>query len=184
MGDLFTHPLDLAIVIVNYNTCALLRDCLESVYASQGSLRLDVCVVDNASPDMSVGMVRTVFPQAHLIASGRNAGYPQANNQGLRYFGFQDESSTETSGRDGKPAALRPALESRHRVATAGALRDGGVPGRQARTPALPAPSSFAWMVPSTGLAGVRFPRPRPHSGTCSSSTSCFLAAGGSAATT
>ena len=36
MGDCSLGPLDLAIVIVNYNTCALLRDCLQSVYASDG----------------------------------------------------------------------------------------------------------------------------------------------------
>jgi N-acetylglucosaminyl-diphospho-decaprenol L-rhamnosyltransferase len=83
-------PLDLAIVIVSYNTCALLRDCLGSVYASQGSLTLAVCVVDNASPDDSAAMVNATYPQAHLIANTENAGYPRANNQGLRYFGFRN----------------------------------------------------------------------------------------------
>jgi GT2 family glycosyltransferase len=53
-----------------------------------------VCVVDNASPDDSVAMVRAEFPQAHLIANSGNAGYPQANNQGLRYFGFTDQAAT------------------------------------------------------------------------------------------
>lgn len=80
--------LDLAIVIVNYNTCALLRDCLRSVFASQGGLALAVCVVDNASADDSAAMLAAEFPTVHLIANAGNAGYPQANNQGLRYFGF------------------------------------------------------------------------------------------------
>jgi GT2 family glycosyltransferase len=83
-------PIDLAIVIVSYNTSALLRDCLNSVYASEGRLALGVCVVDNASPDDSAAMVRAEFPQAHLIANSENSGYPRANNQGLRYFGFCD----------------------------------------------------------------------------------------------
>jgi hypothetical protein len=83
-------PLDLAIVIVNYNTSSLLRDCLRSVYASEGGFSFDVCVVDNASPDDSVAMVRAEFPQTHLIANPDNRGYPQANNQGLRLFGFRD----------------------------------------------------------------------------------------------
>ena len=82
--------LDLAIVIVNYNTCLLLRNCLRSVYASVGGLALGVCVVDNASPDDSIAMVSAEFPQVHLIANGANAGYPQANNQGLRHFGFRN----------------------------------------------------------------------------------------------
>ncbi len=83
-------PLDLGIVIVNYRTCALLRDCLNSVFASVGGLSFGVCVVDNASPDGSAHMVRTEFPLVHLIANCENAGYPQANNQGLRYFGYAE----------------------------------------------------------------------------------------------
>lgn len=88
MNETPPNPLDLAIVIVNYNTSALLRACLRSVFASTGDLRLAVCVVDNASPDDSVAMVRAEFPQVHVIANAQNAGYPAANNQGLRWFGF------------------------------------------------------------------------------------------------
>ena len=45
--------LDLGIVILNWNTRDLLRDCLRSVYASSGPLDYAVCVVDNASSDGS-----------------------------------------------------------------------------------------------------------------------------------
>jgi N-acetylglucosaminyl-diphospho-decaprenol L-rhamnosyltransferase len=75
---------DLSIVIVNYNTCGLLRGCLRSVYASEGQLDYEVIVVDNYSPDNSVQMVRQEFPQAKLIASPVNGGYAYANNLGLR----------------------------------------------------------------------------------------------------
>ena len=61
--------LELAIVIVNYNVCDLLRDCLRSVYASTG-ITLDVCVVDNASHDGSPDRVRSQFPRAELILKG------------------------------------------------------------------------------------------------------------------
>jgi len=50
--------LDLAIVIVNYNTRDLLRACLRSVYASEGDFTYHVTVVDNKSSDGSVEMVR------------------------------------------------------------------------------------------------------------------------------
>jgi GT2 family glycosyltransferase len=95
-------PIDLAIVIVSYNTSALLRNCLNSVLASEGGLSLAVCVVDNASPDDSAAMVRAEFPQVQLIANVANAGYPRANNQGLRYFGFCD------AGEDGPPLLSLP----------------------------------------------------------------------------
>ena len=80
--------LDLGIVIVSYNTCDLLRTCLRSVYASQGDFTFKVCVVDNASPDNSAEMIATEFPQARLIVNAENVGYPSANNQGLKAFGF------------------------------------------------------------------------------------------------
>ena len=84
--------LDLAIVIVNYNVCDLLRNCLKSVYASTG-LTIEVCVVDNASPDDSADMVTREFPQAKLIRNAENMGYAAANNLGLKYFGFGTQGS-------------------------------------------------------------------------------------------
>jgi GT2 family glycosyltransferase len=74
----------LAIVIVNYNTRELLRDCLRSLFAHTTTTVLDVWVVDNASQDGSVAMVKAEFPQVHLIASERNGGYAYANNLALR----------------------------------------------------------------------------------------------------
>ncbi|MDX1614405.1 MAG: glycosyltransferase family 2 protein [Candidatus Promineifilaceae bacterium] len=81
---------DLAVVIVNYNVRDLLRRCLTSVFATEGEVRLRVCVVDNASEDGSVEMVRAEFPDALVIANRENVGYPSANNQGLRALGLID----------------------------------------------------------------------------------------------
>jgi N-acetylglucosaminyl-diphospho-decaprenol L-rhamnosyltransferase len=80
--------LDLSIVIVNYNTRDLLRDCLNSVYACQGEISYEVIVVDNASPDDSAAMVAAEFPQTQLIASPENNGFAYANNLGLKASGF------------------------------------------------------------------------------------------------
>ncbi len=109
MNDLSVRPLDLAIVIVNYNTCALLRDCLRSLYASELSgLSLAICVVDNVSPDDSAAMVRAEFPQVHLIANTENVGYPRANNQGLRFFGFRDLAAGSTTATADETSASLP----------------------------------------------------------------------------
>ncbi len=88
--------LDLAIVILNYNTAQLLRDCLRSVFAAATALRYRVCVVDNASTDASAEMVRAEFPAAHLIVNRVNLGFSAGNNVGLRWFGL---------GRTGAPRA-------------------------------------------------------------------------------
>jgi hypothetical protein len=79
---------DLAIIIVNYNTCDLLRDCLTSIYLSQGDFSYLVVVVDNASSDGSVAMVSTEFPQVDLVSSPVNGGFAFGNNLGLRRVGF------------------------------------------------------------------------------------------------
>jgi len=85
---------DLGIVIVSYNTRELLRTCLKAVYASEGDFSYQVCVVDNGSVDGSAEMVATDFPQVRLIANGDNPGYPVANNQGLRAFGYPEGSES------------------------------------------------------------------------------------------
>jgi N-acetylglucosaminyl-diphospho-decaprenol L-rhamnosyltransferase len=81
---------DVAIVIVNYNVRDLLRTCLQTVLASEG-VTYAVIVVDNASTDDSVAMVRAEFPQVQVIANQENVGYPAANNQGLRALGVLNE---------------------------------------------------------------------------------------------
>ncbi len=91
--------MDLSIVIVNYNTCHLLRDCLNSIYQSQGNFTYQVIVVDNASNDGSAAMVVAEFPQAELIASRQNNGFAYANNLGLRRAGF----TGDTSGQSPRP---------------------------------------------------------------------------------
>jgi N-acetylglucosaminyl-diphospho-decaprenol L-rhamnosyltransferase len=79
---------DVGIVIVNWNTRDLLKKCLETVFASQGDFVFTVVVVDNASNDGSVAMVRDQFPDVKLITSDFNGGYPYGNNLGLRALGF------------------------------------------------------------------------------------------------
>ena len=73
----------LSIVIVNWNTRDLLFRCLVSVFANPPHTSFEVIVVDNASHDQSVEMVRQHFPQVRLIASDINAGFARSNNRGI-----------------------------------------------------------------------------------------------------
>ena len=79
---------DLAIIILNYNTAVLLRDCLRSIAAGEHTLRVSVTVVDNASNDGSAAMVRAEFPRVTLIANDTNVGYSAGNNVAMRALGF------------------------------------------------------------------------------------------------
>lgn len=75
--------MDLSIIIVNWNTCDLLRQCLKSVYDTVHGLSFEVIVVDNGSSDGSVEMVRREFPQVVLIENRENLGFARANNQAI-----------------------------------------------------------------------------------------------------
>ena len=86
---------DIGIVIVNWNTCALLQRCLETVFASRGEFCQRVIVVDNDSSDSSANMVASLFPKAELIVSDSNVGYPRANNIGLRHLGYHSASQVD-----------------------------------------------------------------------------------------
>lgn len=87
---------DLSVVILSWNVRDLLRQCLESVLSSQPSaasqagpathlapLTTEIIVVDNASTDGSVDMVRAEFPGVHVIVNAVNRGYTGGNNDGI-----------------------------------------------------------------------------------------------------
>ncbi len=93
-------PCDLSIIIVNWNTRALLAECLHSIadcrlriadcgmpdapiYRSTNLPATEVFVIDNASTDGSAAMVRERFPWVQLIENAENAGFARANNQGI-----------------------------------------------------------------------------------------------------
>jgi GT2 family glycosyltransferase len=76
---------DLSIVIVNYNTCAKLRDCLHSIQAHRGVFDVETIVVDNNSTDGSSDMLRTEFADSvRLIEPGRNTWFSGGNNIGVQ----------------------------------------------------------------------------------------------------
>jgi len=75
--------MDLSVIIVNRNTQALLRNCLLSLQRAGNALSTEIWVVDNASGDGSVEMVRVEFPQVKLIVNQENLGFARANNQAL-----------------------------------------------------------------------------------------------------
>jgi GT2 family glycosyltransferase len=75
---------DLGIVIVNWNSERYLRDCLHSLEAHPPDVPWEVIVVDNASTDGSVEIVRHEFPGVTLITSPTNLGFAAGSNLGVR----------------------------------------------------------------------------------------------------
>jgi hypothetical protein len=104
LADADRHPSTppdrlLSVVIVNWNTCDMLAQCLQSITVDRGSQfaaplqdivrqpgrqpSIEVFVVDNASSDGSVQMVKERFPWVRVIENAENLGFAQANNQAI-----------------------------------------------------------------------------------------------------
>lgn len=72
--------MDLVIIIVSFNTSKILKDCLNSIFQKRWQTKFNVVLVDNASSDDSVQMVKKNFPRVEIITSDKNLGFAAGNN--------------------------------------------------------------------------------------------------------
>jgi GT2 family glycosyltransferase len=77
-----------SIIIVSYNVDSVIADCLDSI-AAQTTVPYEVIIVDNASKDRSVELIRNKYPQHMLLESRTNLGFAGANNLGLKHASRQ-----------------------------------------------------------------------------------------------
>ena len=81
------QSVDLSIIIVSWNTRDLLEACLDSVWRgieASRDLVIEVFVVDNASTDGTVSMLKEGYPWIRLKVNDLNVGFARANNQALK----------------------------------------------------------------------------------------------------
>lgn len=75
---------DVSVIVVTYNSAAIIERCLCAV-REQAGVSYEVLVVDNDSRDETAGVVRGRFPEAIVIESGGNVGFAAANNRGIEH---------------------------------------------------------------------------------------------------
>ena len=83
--------IDLSIIIVSWNVQELLLACLESITASPIAIDesdgdkpvVEIIVVDSASSDSTIAVVRDDFPQVKLLPQTENVGFTRGNNIGF-----------------------------------------------------------------------------------------------------
>ncbi len=73
----------ISVILVSYNTAKMSVEALSALFSSQGNFELEVFVVDNASKDDSVAIIKKAFPQITMIENKVNVGFGRANNQVL-----------------------------------------------------------------------------------------------------
>lgn len=74
------HP-RVSVCIANYNGESMLSECIESVLAQDVDGPTEILVHDDASQDDSVALMRSRWPQVHVLASDENVGFCVANNR-------------------------------------------------------------------------------------------------------
>lgn len=74
--------MDLSIITVTYNSAQLIPEQIRSVKTGCQKIFCEEIIVDNASTDSTVSLVREQFPEVTLIANFKNIGFSAANNHG------------------------------------------------------------------------------------------------------
>jgi len=74
----------LSVVIVSYNVCYYLEQCLDSLYSALEGIESEVFVFDNHSHDGTVDYLQKKFPVTNFIDSNHNLGFAKGNNIAIR----------------------------------------------------------------------------------------------------
>ncbi|MFN8375835.1 MAG: glycosyltransferase family 2 protein [Anaerolineae bacterium] len=122
--------MDIAVVVVTWNTRQLALDTLRSLFADLASsgLQAEVYLVDSASSDGTAEAVAAAFPQVKLTASQENLGFGKANNLAIQQIMSRADApnaiyllNPDTVTQPGATRALYDALMASPRVGLVGA---------------------------------------------------------------
>jgi len=78
-------PVELSIIIVNWNSKEYVRKCVASILANTPGIEYEIIVVDSGSFDGCGDMLQHTYPQVRFIQSTLNVGFARANNLGAGY---------------------------------------------------------------------------------------------------
>src|SRR3989344_1633824 len=84
------NNLDLSVIILSYNTKDITGRCLDKLKVAKDYCekrlknKVQVTVLDNASGDGSVQMIKLDYSWVKLIASKENLGFSKGNNMAMR----------------------------------------------------------------------------------------------------
>src|SRR5437899_5460565 len=75
----------ISIIILNYNAKDFIENCIRSILESEYTReKMEIILVDNASSDKSVEIVRNKFPPVKIVQNKSNLGFCEGNNVGMR----------------------------------------------------------------------------------------------------
>lgn len=79
-----SNIMDLSIIILNYKTKGLVKQCIRNVKVATANLDYEIIVVDNGSGDGCEQMMKENFSDIKFIQTGKNLGFAAGNNTGIK----------------------------------------------------------------------------------------------------
>ena len=76
--------MDVSVITVTWNSAALVKEQVASVFAGCEHVTYEQIIIDNGSTDDTVSLVTQHFPNILLIANAKNQGFSAANIQGYQ----------------------------------------------------------------------------------------------------
>lgn len=76
--------MELSVIILSYNVRPYVWQCIDSVMAAVEGIEAEVMLVDNASQDGTLDLIREDFPQVRLLPNQENIGFAKAYNQAVK----------------------------------------------------------------------------------------------------
>lgn len=137
---------DLSVVIVTWNSAGFIGPCLEALRANTPR-SFECLLVDNASSDDTVGLVRRAYPWVTVREAGANIGFAAANNLALRQAAgrYLLLLNPDTEVRPGALDALVDLLDRRPLAGAAGAMLLNSDGSLQFSTYLMPTAATLAW---------------------------------------
>jgi GT2 family glycosyltransferase len=77
--------IDVSVIIVNYNSFHLLKECLDSLIRFTKDIKYKIIIVDNNSTEGDVAKVISIYDNVVLIKNKVNLGFAAANNIGIEH---------------------------------------------------------------------------------------------------
>lgn len=75
---------NLSIIIINYKSLSLIRDCLQSLYTHKPDIAFEIFLVNNDALQEADPQLLQDYPELQWIDMGYNAGFARANNAGIK----------------------------------------------------------------------------------------------------
>ena len=73
-----------SILIVTYQSEDEILDCIKSIYQNINKIVFEIIIIDNASTDKTIKIIKDNFPEITIIENEQNRGFSYANNLGAK----------------------------------------------------------------------------------------------------